>query len=51
MKANTLLELAGMKIWEKDLDEMKYLHWFVYKDEENNPINDAWGGKVKKIEQ
>lgn len=52
MKANTLLELAGMQSWERDNEEKKYLHWFVYKDEEGAAIDeDVWGGKVKKIEQ
>lgn len=50
MKADSLLELAGMQKWEREIEDMKYLHWFVYKDEEGNPINDAWGGKVKKLE-
>ena len=31
---------------------MKYLHWFVYRDEEGaGNDEDVWGGKVKKIEQ
>lgn len=34
MKSNTLLELAGMQTWERDMEDLKYLHWFVYKDEE-----------------
>lgn len=34
MKAGTLLELAYMQKWERKIEEYKYLHWFVYKDEE-----------------
>lgn len=34
MKANALNELAGMQIWENDNEDLKYLHLFIYKDEE-----------------
>ena len=50
MKANALSELAGMQQWERDNDELKYLHFFMYKDEEFGG-GDAWPGKVKIIEQ
>lgn len=43
MKAGSLLELAEMQKWERDQDDMKYLHWFVYKDEEGNMLADANG--------
>lgn len=50
MKANTLLELAGMQSWQREDEDLKYLHWAMYKDEEGAPLNDAWGGKLKKLE-
>ena len=40
MKSNTLLELAGMQIWEREDEELKYLHWFVYKDEEGAAMDE-----------
>lgn len=34
MKANALCELGGLQKWERQIEEEKYLHWFVYKDED-----------------
>ena len=34
MKANALSELGGLQKWERDIEEEKYLHLFVYKDED-----------------
>lgn len=51
MRAGTLLELAEMQKWERDNEDMKYLHWFVYKDEEGNMLADANGSNVKKLEK
>ena len=51
MKANTLLELAGMQIWDREIEQMCYLHIFVYRDEEGNSGGNQWEGKVNKIEK
>ena len=32
MKANALNELAGLQKWERNIEQEKFMYWFVYKD-------------------
>ena len=49
MKAQSLIEIATMHKWQRQFNNHKYFHWFLYKDRDMSTGSDAWEERINKI--